>query len=215
MRSGDRTRITVLLSATILVWLGVALSLGWYYTFTYYGRTGAPMPTIEPCAALVLYYFSVLNVRTEIQAVHWMIVFPISALLWAWALQITARYLKHDTPQFAVSVFALACAAIPLALPAPWMTWVAGYAEGAGFTIDRMLLVALRRDNQAPWAWLTPLYLGLGMLALALQLVVYKWIYKLPFNKGIKHYLLSAVVLSATAAILGATIAIPMRLLLE
>ncbi|MDZ4861279.1 MAG: hypothetical protein SGI88_20090 [Candidatus Hydrogenedentes bacterium] len=203
------------IALAILIWLGVGLSLGWYYTFTYYGRTGVPMPTIEPCAALVLYYFSVINVRTEIQAVHWMIVYPAAGLLWAWALQITARYMKLETPKFSVALFALACAAIPLAIPAPWMTWVAGHVQEKDFEMSRMLLVALRREEQAPWTALTPMYVALGFVALGCQLYVYRRLYKLSLNVAVKHYLISAVVLSGIAAVIGATAALPMRYLLE
>ena len=206
---------TVYNAIATLIWTGVGLSLGWYYTFTYYGRTGVPMPTIEPCAALILYYFSVLNVRTEIQAIHWMIVFPAAGALWAAALRVTARYLRIEAPPFHVVFFALSCAALPLVLPAPWMTWIAGYEESDGFRLSRMLLVALRRDGQAPWPSLTPLYLALGIAALAIQLWLYSRLFRLPLRRALVHYLISAVVLSATAAIVGATAAIPMRLLLE
>lgn len=201
--------------ASISIWLAVGLSLGWYYTFTYYGRTGVPMPTIEPCAALVLYYFSVLNVRTEIQAVHWMIVFPMAGALWAFALQCVAKYQRIVTPAFATAFLMLACASIPLALPAPFMTWVAGYEPETGFDITRMYMVALRRDNQSPWPTLTPMYLALGFLSLALQIYAYRRLYPIPVKQAVLHYLLSAVMLSAAAAVIGATAAIPMRFLLE
>lgn len=203
------------ISAAAAIWLAVGLSLGWYYTFTYYGRTGVPMPTIESCAALVLYYFSVLNVRTEIQAVHWMVVFPIAGALWAFALQLIAKYLRITTPAFTTAFLMLACASIPLALPAPFMTWIAGYESDSGFDLTRMYMVALRRDNQAPWPTLTPMYLGLGFLSLALQFYAYRRLYPIPARQAIVHYLLSAVVLSAAAAVIGATAAIPMRFLME
>ncbi len=202
-------------AAALTVWLAVGLSLGWYYTFTYFGRTGVPMPTLEPCAALVLYYFSVLNVRTEIQAVHWMVVFPIAGALWAFALQVVAKYMRVAAPAFSTAFFVLACASLPLALPAPFMTWIAGYGSDSGFDFTRMYMVALRRDNQSPWPTLTPTYLVLGFVTLALQLYVYRRLYPAPLKRAVVHYLLSAVVLSAAAAVIGATAAIPLRLLLE
>lgn len=61
----------------LLCWLALAVSLGWYYTVTYFGAVGWPMPSVETLGVLFLYYFSVLNVATEIQAVHWLLVFPL------------------------------------------------------------------------------------------------------------------------------------------
>lgn len=67
----------------VMCWLALSVSLGWYYTVTYFGAIGWPMPSVETIGALVLYYFSVINAATEIQAVHWLAVFPISGFLWA------------------------------------------------------------------------------------------------------------------------------------
>lgn len=211
----QRYRAVAHLCAAFFIWLGVGLSLGWYYTFTYYGRTGVPMPTIEPCAALVLYYFSVLNVRTEIQAIHWMLSFPIAGALWPLALQAVARYMKIAAPPFYDAYFRLSCAAVPLVLPAPWMTWVAGYKPGAGFAFSRMLLVALRREEQSPWSTLTPLYLAFGFAVLAMQLYTYRRMYPAPLSRALTHYLASAALVSAIAAVAGAAAALPLRLILE
>lgn len=196
----------------ILIWLAVAFSLGWYYTFTYYGRTGIPMPTLEPCAALVLYYFSVANVRTEIQAVHWMAVFPLAGVMWAVALHYSARALRLNAPRIDVLAIGLACAALPIAVPGPWMAWIAGSTE-AGFNFATMLLVALRREEQAPWTWLNPFYLAIGVTSLVLQLIVYQRLFRLPLRQAVKHYPASAVLLSLSASVLGAILSVPMRLL--
>ena len=59
------------------------------------------------------------------------------------------------------------------------------------------------------------MYLGLGFLSLALQLYAYRRLYPILAKQAVLHYLLSAVVLSAAAAVIGATAAIPMRFLLE
>jgi hypothetical protein len=39
--------------AAVSLWLGLAFSLGWYYTFTYYGRSGWLMPLPEACGGLL------------------------------------------------------------------------------------------------------------------------------------------------------------------
>lgn len=199
----------------VCLWLGVGLSLGWYYTFTYYGKTGVPMPTIEPCLALVMYYFSVLNVITEVQAVHWMAVFPAAGAMWAYTLTRTAPLFDICRRTFPDAFLLLALAALPLALPAPWMSWVAGVAPGESFSVERMLLVALRRDGQTPWPTLTPMYLGLGLFSLGLQIAAYARLFRAPFRVALKHYCGAAVVASAAAAIFGAVVAIPLRLVLE
>jgi hypothetical protein len=195
-------------------YLALGFSLGWYYTFTYYGRTGIPMPHPESCAAIVLYYFSVLNVDTEIQAVHWMIVFPITGLIWAIALSSLApRFGMPAIP--AVRVYLLtAIACIPLAAPGPAMAILAGWQDGA-FTFDRMIAVALRRGNRLPDPWLTPLYLTLGVSALLLQWIALRACFKQSIGPAIRHYLVSAIALFLTSAVLGAALSIPLRLTLE
>jgi hypothetical protein len=75
-----------------------------------------------------------------------------------------------------------------------------------------MLLVALRREEQAPWTRLTPIYLALGLVSLALQIAVYHRQFRLPFRRAIVHYPASAVLLSLSASITGALLSFPMRL---
>lgn len=199
---------------SVMLYLALGFSLGWYYTFTYYGRTGIPMPHPESCAAIVLYYFSVLNVDTEIQAIHWMVVFPITGLLWAGALTRLAPRFGMSTPSL-VNVYLLtAIACIPLAAPGPVMAILAGWQDD-GFTFDRMLKVALRRGNRSPDPWLTPLYLVLGVTALGLQWRLLRACFRQSLGSAIRHYLVSAIALIVAAAVLGASLSIPLRLALE
>jgi len=198
----------------LTIYLALGFSLGWYYTFTYYGRTGIPMPHPESCAAIVLYYFSVLNVDTEIQAIHWMVVFPITGLVWAIALTRLAPRFGMSTVSLSYVYFVTAIACIPLAAPGPALAILAGWQDD-GFTIDRMINVALRRGNRQPDAWLTPLYLTLGLAALALQWRALRACFGQSIGPAIRHYLVSAIALFLASAILGAALSIPLRLSLE
>jgi hypothetical protein len=210
----SRGRLAAFCAAGVVLWLAVGFSLGWYYTFTYYGRTGVPMPFPEPCAALVLYYFSVINAATEIQAVHWMLVFPLAGAIWTEALCRTAAVMGHDRPPFPRFFLRLSLAALPVALPGPAMAWLAGQADG-GFVWQRMIDIALRRGNTGPWWWLTPLFLTLGALALALQLAQYRRSFPMPMARALRHYPLSAIVLVLASAVIGTLASFPLRWWLE
>lgn len=201
-------------AVAILVWLALGFSLGWYYTFTYYGRAGWPMPLPECWAALLLYYFSVLNIETEGQAVHWMLAFPTAGLLWAACLQLTAPWLGLWRPSGYKLAGALVFAALPLAIPGPAMAWLAGQTD-AGFDWGRMTAVALRRGNVRPEPWLTPLYVGLGFLCLAMQWGLCRRLYGGTGRPGWSHYPLTAVVLALAACVIGAAVGFPLRLVLE
>ena len=113
-------------SGAICIWLALGLGLGWYYTVTYYGRSGWPMPTPDVCSALVLYYFSVLNVATEGQAVHWLVVFPVAGMLWVTALWALAPRFHGNRPPFDRALFWFALTSVPMIVPAPWMSFIAG-----------------------------------------------------------------------------------------
>lgn len=198
----------------ILLWLGLGFSVGWYYTVTYYGRTGLPIPTPEVCAALVVYYFSVLNVDTEIQALHWMLAFPVSGALWTLSLVVSARRFGASGGSSGRCALYLAMANAPLVLPGPWMAWVAG-ATDAGYDWSRMMDVALRRGWVSPWDGLNALYLTLGVGVLMLQGWAYCRAFELRGRQALTHALASGVVLVVSAAVLGALGAWPLRALFE
>ena len=191
------------------LWLGLGFSLGWYYTFTYYGRSGWPMPTPEPCAALVLYYFSVLNLATEIQAVHWMLVFPLSGVLWAFALWFTAPRFRAappaPRPAFSRLHLHLAVAALPMIVPGPVMACMAA-RTATGFSFGHMIDVALRHSTYAPPVWLTPLYFTLGLCALAWQVRVYYRTFRPAPGNPWLHFFASAILLVLLACLLGAAV---------
>lgn len=201
-------------SAALLIWLAVAFSLGWYYTFTYYGRAGWPMPFPEAWASILLYYFSVINAETEIQAVHWMLVFPCAGCLWPHLLRATAARLPMARPDVSRLALALALAALPVALPGPLMAILAGQT-GDGMAWERMIAVALRRGFVTPGWWLTPLYFGLGALTFALQIRVYRRSFPLSARTAWKHYPAAAIVLAVVSTVLAALASYPLRALFE
>ena len=208
------TRLVLRWAVAILLWLALGFSLGWYYTFTYYGRAGWPMPTPESCAAIVLYYFSVLNVATEIQAVHWMIAFPIAGILWVAALDRVARWLALERPAFERALLTLALATVPLLLPAPWLAYRAGLTDG-GFVFRRMLDVALRHGFVTPPSWLNPICFALGLVALGLQAHAYHRLYAGAGRKAWIHVPAAVIALTVAACVLGAVVALPLRFWLE
>ena len=192
----------------------MSVSLGWYYTFTYYGRAGWPMPMMEPCLALVLYYFSVLNVVTEIQALHWVLVFPLAGVIWVWALWLLAPRFgaRNCSLDKAMLAFALTC--LPMVLPLPYMSMVAAQKNG-GHDIHHLVLVALRRAWVMPWSWLSPLYFALGLLSMGLQIVTYRKTFSARGKRAWLHYVSAAIAASIVACVIGALVAVPLRAGLE
>ncbi len=199
----------------VSLWLSLAFSLGWYYTFTYYGRSGWPLPVPEACGGLLLYYFSVLNVDTEVQALHWMIVFPLAGVLWVLALTITDRRVQHgDGPNVARALWMFALCTVPLILPAPYMAYVAGTDRGP-WDFHTMMLVALRREFVSPRPWLSPLYLVLALAAIAAHIAVYRRLFSIRGQRAWRHFLFAAIVFVIVCVTLAATAAIPLRFFFE
>jgi hypothetical protein len=143
-----------------------------------------------------------------------MLVFPLAGALWAGLLWRLARIGGVEPPALHRVAAAFALAAVPLALPAPWMAWVAGQTD-AGFAWDRMIAVALRRGIVPPWGWLSPMYLALGLTALALQLAAYRRLFPCRPLAAARHYLAALVVLVVVSAAGAALVAYPLRLWLE
>ena len=201
-------------SGAICIWLALGLSLGWYYTVTYYGRSGWPMPTPDVCAALVLYYFSVLNVATEGQAIHWLLVFPVAGTLWVTAPWALAPRFCGSRPPFDRTLFWFSLTSIPMIVPAPWMSFVAG-ATPDGFVWHHMILVALRRAFVSPWPWLTPMYVTLGCISLCGQIYCYRKLFGISGKVAWHHFLASVILLTVAACTFGALAGLPLRLLFE
>jgi len=214
MRTTAKLNTATCAALAVSHWLALGLSLGWYYTFTYYGRAGWPMPMPEPVGALLLYYFSVLNIRTEGQAVHWLASFACAGALWPLLVWRVGRVLGHCAVSLPRLSVACASCSLPLWLPAPWMTWVAGQTDH-GFSVARMFAVALRRGNVQPWAWLSPMYFALGLASLLALLAVHGFFYRLPPLAALRHLGVAAVAYVLLSALLGAVLGLPLRLALE
>ena len=198
----------------IALWLLLAFSLGWYYTFTFYGKWGWPMPSVEGCGGLILYYFSVLNVRTEIQAVHWMLVFPVAGVMWVALLTLTAPAFQARTELLPWPLLLFALPTLPLSLPAPVLVYLAGRTRD-GWDWRHMIDVALRRGHVTPDDWLTPLYLGLGLVALAWHIQVYRHVFEITGKAAWKHFSLTAAVYVLVMAGLGGVVSVPLLYWIE
>ncbi len=208
-----RRDVSDLIRATLL-WLLLAFSLGWYYTYTWYGRVGWPMPVPEPGSALLMYYFSVLNVQTEIQALHWLIVFPLSGLLWVAVLAVTAPFYGGRRTEYPYAALRFSMTALPLALPGPLLALMAARTP-SGLSFARMWAVALRRGAVEPGTWVTPLYVGLGVVCLIWQIVLYVRVFDIHGKKAWLHYLVSLILLALMSVGLGVLTALPLRYWLE
>jgi hypothetical protein len=198
----------------IALWLFLGIGMGWYYTVTYYGRVGWPMPLPDACAPLVLYYFSVVNAATWIQAVHWLVVFPLAGILWVTILTVTAPFFGGRRAEYGWALVRFAATTLPLAAPTPLMAYWAGQT-GYGFSWNHMIAVALRQASCMPWWWLTPLYVALAVIALVWQLFLYVKVFDLHGKKAILHYLVSAILLILLSCGLGTLGAFGLRWWLE
>lgn len=198
------------LFGSFTVWSMLGLSLGWYYTVTYFGRVGWPMPSVETLGALLLYYFSVINAATEIQALHWMLVFPLSGFLWTGIAWIFLRP-NESLPRLA---WLLSLCSLPLCLPAPYLMFLAGQT-GEGWDIARMLAVALRRGNLAPWPSLSPTYLALGLVALSLHMRILRRASQPPWPIFLRNLLAACLVYVVAVALLGSLLSFPLRAVWE
>jgi len=198
-----------------LIWMGLAFSLGFYYVFTYYGRSGWPMPLPESCAALVFYYFSVLNVDTAYQAIHWLVAFPLAGVLWVTTLTLTAPFFGGVRTEYAWTLLRFSKTCLPLIAPAPVLVLYAAHST-AGFSVMNAVSVALRRGGGTmPGAWLTPLYVGLGVACLVWQILLYVKLFDLHGKKAFVHYATGVVLLVIFVSGLATLLSFPLRYWLE
>jgi hypothetical protein len=171
--------------AIAFLYLLFGLSLGCYYTATYFGRGGWPLPSCEALSGVLLYYLSVANAGTELQAAHWMASFVAAGYLWIGALCCVSNMI-YGTTTHAETAAEKACTAgqrftslgSPVALttilvsaPLPFMVLWIGDA-GHGFSWSRLIAVCLRRGFVDPPIWLNYVYLALGTAALITQIAV-------------------------------------------
>lgn len=168
-------RGSVMLAA--LTDLALGLSLGLYYTVTYYGRALVPLPGFVALGAPFMYYVAVDEQHsTVIQAWLWMLVFPLAGLLW----RLTLVYVPRLLPGAAVSEDRPARLKLgevtarvwhtgwPLLAPIPLLMWLVGTPSGRWSWPD-FIAVCLRRQNVDVPTWLTPLLMALAVAAFALE----------------------------------------------
>lgn len=172
--------------AITFLYLLFGLSLDCYYTATYFGGSGWPLPSCEALSGVLLYYLSVVNLAnasTELQAVHWMISFVASGYLWIGALCYSSSMIYGTTAhrdtasedpachRFTSLGLPVALATIPVSAPIPFMVWwIGGTAQG--FSWSHFVAVCLRRAFVDPPIWLNYAYLVLGTAVLVTQIAV-------------------------------------------
>ena len=148
----------------------LGLSLGLYYTITYYGRALLPLPGFVALGAPLMYYVAVdERFSTVYQAWLWMICFPLTGLVWRLTLSFLPRLLRQPGPTFAAVSARLWHVARPLLLPLPLLAWLVASPAGHCAWSD-FIAVCLRRHNVADPGWLAPVMMALAVLALGLEI---------------------------------------------
>jgi hypothetical protein len=151
----------------------LGLSLGLYYTITYYGRALLPLPGFVALGAPFMYYVAVdEQYSTVVQAWLWMLVFPLAGLLWRLSLVHVPRLAVLRGGPARVTLGGVSArlwhTCWPLLVPIPFLTWIVG-CPSARWSSPDFIAVCLRRQNVGAPAWLTPLMMGLAIVAFTLE----------------------------------------------
>lgn len=144
---------------------GVALSLGMYYTCTYFGRTMVPLPGAVALGGAVQYYLLVGEIQdTRIQAWLWVSAFVLAGVLWRGAVCLIGRLRGAETsfPRVAQATWAWG---LVLCLPGPLIAWRLGAGE-EGFAWAGLAASCLRRQFISAPSWLVPVYSSAALLAM-------------------------------------------------
>lgn len=154
----------------ILLDLALGLSLGLYYTITYYGRALTPLPGLVALGAPFMYYVAVdERASTVVQAWLWMLCFPVAGVLWRLALAQSPRLFAQRPLRFRSVSAKLWYQCWPLLLPIPLAAWMVA-RPGGHCTWPDFIAVCLRRQNvPSPW-WLVWVFMPLAVVAFALEL---------------------------------------------
>lgn len=148
----------------------LGLSLGLYYTITYYGRALLPLPGFVALGAPLMYYVAVdERFSTVYQAWLWMICFPLTGLVWRLTLPFLPRLLRQPGPGFVEASARLWHVTWPLLLPLPFLAWIVASPSGHCDWSD-FIAVCLRRHNVSDSGWLAPVMMALALLSLGLEL---------------------------------------------
>lgn len=150
--------------------LALGLSLGLYYTITYYGRALAPLPGAVALGAPFMYYVAVdERYGTVEQAWLWMAVFPVSGLLWRLAVACCPLAARLPRLSLAAVSARLWHTVWPLLVPLPLLAWIVATPSGRPSWPD-FIAVCLRRQAVGSPRWLMPLLLAFALAAAALEL---------------------------------------------
>jgi hypothetical protein len=210
----------------VLIYLSFGLSLGCYYTATYFGATGWPLPSCEAIGGVLLYYFSVVNAPTELQAVHWMAVFAAAGYLWIAGLWYVSARLTAAAPLaaqpdgatahdgFARIAPAVAVSTLPLSVPIPFMVWWMGGTDG-GFSWSRFVAVCLRHAWVSPPIWLNHVYFVLAAITLATQFTILRRQLRMNWKRLCVTFAVAFVMLLVISIASGTLLSYPLRLLFE
>jgi len=149
--------------------LALGLSLGLYYTITYYGRALTPLPGAVALGAPFMYYVAVdERFSTVYQAWLWMLCFPVAGLLWRLALAQAPRLFRQTPLRFRDVTARLWHVCWPLLMPIPLTAWLVARPSGHCTWAD-FIAVCLRQHNVGSPAWLPWLFMPLALAALALE----------------------------------------------
>ncbi|NPV46758.1 MAG: hypothetical protein HPY69_07360 [Armatimonadetes bacterium] len=153
--------------------LALGLSLGLYYTITYYGRALLPLPGYVALGAPFAYYVAVVeDYSTVVQAWLWMLCFPLAGLLWRLGVAyvpglVSAEYRAIRRPFGSVTArLGLSC--WPLLLPIPTLAWHVGRPEGHWAWAD-FVSVCLRHRNVYTLPYLPAAMLICALAAFGLE----------------------------------------------
>jgi len=193
-----------------LLWVALGFSLGWYYTYAYSRAPGWPMPLPEACGAVILYYFSAFSTGPWIRVIHWLVLFPIAGFLWVTLLTLTAPFFGGKRTEYTWMLLQFALTSLPLIIPGPILAGMAGRTL-LGFNARHIIEVGLLRAQPfySP-SWLTPLFVGLAVISLVWQVVLYLRMFETKGKKAVVHLLVSAFFLACMTCGLATFAAYPL-----
>lgn len=178
--------------------VGVALSLGMYYTCTYFGRAVVPLPGAVALGGALQYYLAVGQIQdTRVQAWLWVGSYVVAGLLWRTAVSTIGRLRRAETGYLDVAKATWVWGLV-LCLPGPFVAWHLGAGEG-GFGWEDLVAACLRRQFSSVPGWLLPVYFPAALLAMVGELrALWGLLAPLP---GAERLLVLAV--SAVATLVG------------
>jgi hypothetical protein len=183
----------------ILLWVGLAYSVGWYLGITKMGTKGWFLPSPETAAAYVGYRVSMPQLNSPYDEFWWFILVP--CVGWAWvALQcITSPYFGGLAPGIMLTTRIFALATLPITALGPIVGYSVWTSERKMFW-DELYLAMTRQGWVEPNPWLGPMYMGMAVVSLVLQGVVHYKVFGIRGPRALAHFALSLVLLMTVVA---------------